>query len=139
MPGMLICSRSLSTEQHLGEKAPAKEKGPLQSRDPMVRARRNPYYPARTENARRKSRQDDGRCRLCEKSLGCTRYSTRPPPRHRQASKVRSSPPRLKEGAGETRASSAQTRRSLIQVSWRACREARAQAIKSRGEMLAAS
>lgn len=105
----------------------------------MVRARRNPYYPAWTKNTRRKSEQDDGRRRLCEKSLGCTRLSTRPPPQHRQASKASSSPPQREKGAGEMRASSAQTRCGRIQVSWRACRKARARAIKSTGEMLGAS
>lgn len=118
MTRMLICPCSLSAKQHLREKAPAKEKGPPRSRDCMVRAHRNPYYPAWTEKTRRKSEQDDGRCRLCEKSLGCTRHSTRPPPQHQQASKASSSPPQREKGAGEMRVGSAQTRHSCIQVSW---------------------
>lgn len=36
----------------------------------MVRARRNPYYPAWTKNTRRKSEQDDRRRRLCEEEPG---------------------------------------------------------------------
>lgn len=50
-PVTLICPCFLSAEQHLGEKAPAKEKGSPWSRDPEARARSNPYYPAWTGNA----------------------------------------------------------------------------------------
>lgn len=109
MPGMLICPSSLSAEQLLGEKAPAEEKGPPRSRNLMACACRNPRYPPWAGNARHKSREDDRGCCLCEKSPGCSRQSTRPPPWHQQASKVHSSPLQHGEGARETRAIPAQT------------------------------
>lgn len=77
VPRLLICPCFLSAEQHLGEKAPAKEKGSPWSRDPEVRARSS-LLPSLDWKCLTQE-QDDGCFCLCESNLGCRQAPTNQP------------------------------------------------------------